>query len=123
MKIKVGPARNARPKKKQWTGDAVRLDKAMADLEAFWCRFQRVEASGRMAVMPAFHRARLELEKSSLGAGYVVDRLAQLEKVCHAMAGSVGFFDFGDACAQVSGSVEVRLIRLELRCRRLIPDA
>lgn len=107
---------------KKISSAAALMDEAMKDLETFWYRFQCAKPSERISAMPAFHLSRLALEDLSFGASYVVDHLAQLEKVCNSMIDPTTQFGFGDACAFVSGSVEVKLIRLELRCRRLLPS-
>lgn len=105
-----------------------RASKAMAELEGFWDRFSVACADDRGVALSDLESIRVELADASLGDRYVVERLSKLARTCRLLARIPKPRGYDEKCTVVDGLADVKLIRAELRYRRLLessirPDA
>jgi predicted YcjX-like family ATPase len=95
-----------------WPAETLaRAEKAIADLEAFWDRFQNCTTDGRKLELPKLQQIRRELVSVTNADGYALEHLTRLDDVCRQLTRSRQPSNFDESRVVVHGLGDVSNMR------------
>lgn len=108
----------------RWPADTLtRAEQALAELEAFWERFQGGTTHSRQLELPHLLRIRHGIASATNSDAYALEILTRLDGVCHRLARELPPLDFDEERTLIQGFGDVWNMRGLLVELGLVKDA